>query len=85
MSDDVSRDAAILERVVQAVCGTCRYCGCHGGECPIGGGETCSWLPTKVPRTLCNNPRCASRAEIDKRISKRKGKHGRFAMKGRVA
>ena len=77
------RDMAIIERVLQI--GTCRYCGCHGGECPIGGGETCSWLPTTLERTLCNNPRCASRAEIDKRISKRKTKHGRFGVKGRVA
>jgi hypothetical protein len=72
------RDGAMIERVLQLVSDTCRYCGCHGGECAIGGGETCAWLTTTIPRTLCNSPRCAARAEIDKKISKRK-------VKGRVA
>lgn len=71
------RDSAIIERFVKLVSGTCRFCLCHGGECAIGGGETCSWLTTTIPKTLCNNPRCAARAEIDKKISKRKVSDGK--------
>ena len=37
MSDAGIRDGDSIERVVQLIRGTCRYCGCHGGECAIGG------------------------------------------------
>jgi hypothetical protein len=61
----MSNEAARLGAILRLVMGACRFCGCHGGECRIGGGEVCSWLDDL--KTLCNNPRCAQRAEIERK------------------
>jgi hypothetical protein len=66
MSDVSVRLGAVLKRLV----GECRYCGCHGGECAIGGGEVCGWLDEL--KTLCSNPSCAWRAARESRKSKKR-------------
>jgi transcriptional regulator with XRE-family HTH domain len=49
--------------------GVCRFCGCHGGRCPVPEGQfgyrTCFWLDKE--KTVCAAPVCTFRWEQEKK------------------
>ena len=62
---DGMNDAAILERFLREVSGTCEVCGCHGDSCTLREGGRCVWMNSL--RTLCNNPNCVIQAARQKK------------------
>lgn len=86
MTQHVDRDMAILGRLIRLVTNKCRFCACQGDSCSIGGGEKCCWVGDAVPeKTLCNNPACLRKMEIQKEKLKRVKTRRVRIVKGRVA
>jgi hypothetical protein len=80
----MSKDAAILARVLAAVGGECRICRCAGDSCSLETGDRCFW--TDNLRTLCSNRRCVTADAIKRRRERREaGKRRVSKTKRRVA